>query len=95
MDRHRFDVGPDPGPTFYFDADPDPAPTLSYTHVGKSEFFLLFTRTAVPVYIVFFFLLSVIGVIIFSVLDRIFEFVGKKIVYLYIYLEKDADADPD
>jgi hypothetical protein len=57
VDRHRFDADPDP--TFHFDADadpdPDPDPTPSYTHVGKSEFFLLLF-TAMPVYIVLSFL---------------------------------------
>jgi hypothetical protein len=57
MDRHRFDVESDPDQTFYFDADLDPAPTLSLTH---QNFVLLFT--AMPVYIVPIFLITVIGV---------------------------------
>ncbi len=42
-----FDADPDPDPTFHFDADPDPdpnpdpSPTPSFTHVGKSEQYLL------------------------------------------------------
>ncbi len=64
MDRHRFDVDPDPDPNFHVNADPDPNPdpdwhqndeapyadpTPSFTHVGKSDFFLLLVPS-LPVY---------------------------------------------
>jgi hypothetical protein len=44
LNRHRFDVDPDPYQTFHFDADPDLDldPTPSFTHVEKSEFFFTF-----------------------------------------------------
>jgi hypothetical protein len=54
VDRHRFDADPDPN--FHVDADLDPDwhqnnadshPTPSFTHVGKSEIFLLLV-TALP-----------------------------------------------
>jgi hypothetical protein len=45
VDRHHIDADPDPEPNFYFVADPDPDadknPTSSFTHVGKTECFLL------------------------------------------------------
>jgi hypothetical protein len=50
VDRHRFDAGPDPDPTFYFDADTHPGPdaTPNLSDVGKSDYFNFF----VLVYIV-------------------------------------------
>ncbi len=40
MDRHRFDVDPDPNPIFHVVADPDTDPDLNPTpifiHVGRS-----------------------------------------------------------
>ncbi len=51
VDWQRFDADPDL--TLHFDADlvpdPDSDPTLSFTHVGKSYFFIF---TAIHVYIV-------------------------------------------
>ncbi len=64
VDPHHFDVDPDPDPTFNFDANPDLDPTPSFTHVGKSEFF--FSLEWLLTF--FFFLISVIGVILFSIL---------------------------
>ncbi len=60
MDRHRFDADLDPDPSFLIDVDPDPDwhqndadphadPTPSFTHVGKSEYFVYFLVTALPV----------------------------------------------
>jgi hypothetical protein len=57
VDRHRFDVDPDPtfyfeadpDPTFHFDADPDPD-----TESTPELFFLL---KSMPAYIVFYLLL--------------------------------------
>jgi hypothetical protein len=52
------------------------------------------------VYIVFIFLISVTGVTINSILDGIFQFYGKSIVYLYLWLKwiqiriRQNDADP-
>jgi hypothetical protein len=50
VDRHRFDADADPYSTSILMPNPDPGPVpfLSFTHVGKSGFFWLFT--AVPVY---------------------------------------------
>jgi hypothetical protein len=66
VDRHRFDADPDP--TFYFDVDPDPDPypTSSYKQVGKSKFFLTFIHSNASLHC-FIFLISVIGVVIFSI----------------------------
>ncbi len=59
VDRHRFDAGPDPDPTYHFDADPDsypdPDPTLSFTHVGKlGKIGLLFTAQCQLINVLFF-----------------------------------------
>jgi hypothetical protein len=46
----KYDPDPDPNPERrQNDADPHVDPTVSFTHVGKSEFFLL-TFTAVSVH---------------------------------------------
>jgi hypothetical protein len=61
VDQHRFDADPDPDPNFHVDAspgpDPDPDwhqcadPTPSFTHVGKSDFYFIFTVvTSLPLY---------------------------------------------
>ncbi len=78
MDRHRFDAGPDPDPTFYFDADTHPGPdaTPSFTFVAKSEF-LFFTHSSTSLHcfmmMTFIFLVIVIGVIIFNILDSVWK----------------------
>jgi hypothetical protein len=68
VNRHRF-----ADPTFHFDAhpDPDPDPTPNFTHVGKSDFFLLLFQ-AVLVYTLFYLSRQrhiLIGVIISSIFD--------------------------
>jgi hypothetical protein len=78
VNRHRFGADPDgdPDPTFHFDADPDPDtksnpdPTLIFTHVGKSENVF----TAISCLHCFIFLVSVIGVIMFNILDSKLKF---------------------
>jgi hypothetical protein len=59
VDRHY--INADPDPNFHVDADQDPDPgwhqnyvdpTLSFTHVGKSDFFFILVIDALPVYIV-------------------------------------------
>jgi hypothetical protein len=69
VDPHRFDADPFPDPTFYFDADPDPDPypdpTQSFSH--------MFTAASLHC---FDFLVSVIGVIVFNILDRILNSEG-------------------
>ncbi len=45
MDRHRFDVDPDP--TFHFDANADPDPTPSFRHVGKKYDFLDYSHISI------------------------------------------------
>jgi hypothetical protein len=59
--RHRFDAEPDPDPTFHVDADPNPHPdsTLFYTcwKIKCSNFFI--DCTAMQVFIVLSFSLSV------------------------------------
>ncbi len=47
MDRRCYVADPDPN--FYVDADPHADPIPNFTHVGKSELFLLLV-TAFPVY---------------------------------------------
>ncbi len=47
MDQLRYDADPDS--TFHFYANPYPDLTLSFTHVGKSNFLLLFTVAPVNV----------------------------------------------
>ncbi len=70
---HCFDADPDPDPTYHFNADPDPDqdpeqdPSLSFTHVGKSV--QTFIHSSASLYC-FIFLVSVIGVIIFNILDN-------------------------
>jgi hypothetical protein len=68
VDLHHVDVDPDPNPTFNFDANPDPDPTPSFTHVGKNK-----KLTEMAAFI-FCFLISVIGVIIFRILDSRCDF---------------------
>ncbi len=73
VDRHRFGADPDadPDPTFHFDAGPDPDPTtLSFTHVGKSKNSF---HSNASLYC-FIFLVSVIGVIMFNIMNNIFSF---------------------
>jgi hypothetical protein len=57
---------------FNFDADsdpnPDPAPTTSFTHDGKSEIFFSFIHSSASLHC-FIFLVSVIGVTIFNILE--------------------------
>jgi uncharacterized membrane protein len=83
VDRHRFDADPDP--TFHFAAYPDPDPTPSFTHVGISDFFdifysliflISFIYSTVSLHI-FIFLVSVLGALIFNILDSIIQFSGK------------------
>jgi hypothetical protein len=45
VNRHR--LASDPDTNFHFDGDTDPYPIASFTHVGKSEFFLLLLFTGV------------------------------------------------
>jgi hypothetical protein len=82
VDRHRFDADPDP--TFHFDADPhpdsEPDPTLGFTHVvmlGNQIFYSQHWQ-----FTCFTSLISVLGVIIFIMLDStgtcIVKFSGKK-----------------
>jgi hypothetical protein len=77
----------DPDPNFHVDADPDPNwhkndvashadPTPSFTHVGKSVFYT-FCHFIVSLQC-FVFLISVKCVIIFSILNTILKFSGKK-----------------
>jgi hypothetical protein len=49
--------------SFYFDVGPDPYPSSSYKQVGKSKFFYFYSQQCHC----FIFLISVIGVIIFSI----------------------------
>jgi hypothetical protein len=95
VDQHRCaadpdpDSDPDPDPAFHFEADqyrdPDPDPTSNYQKLENHKFLLLFTAT--PVYIVCIFLISVKGVIIFRIFDRILKFSGKSLVFLYTSLK--------
>ncbi len=86
MDRHRLNAGPDQDPTFQFDADtdpnPDPDPTPIFTNDEKYEFFKTFF-TSVPCSLhCFIFLISVMTVIIFNILDSTYiEIFRKKIIF--------------
>ncbi len=73
MDRHCLDADPDT--TFHFDAYPDPAP--NFTHHEKSELFLLLFKAARLH--CFIFLVSVIVIIIFNILDSILKLSEKMI----------------
>jgi hypothetical protein len=64
-----FHFDADPDPTFHFDADPDSDP------VADSKFFHFYLQQYVPVNI---FLASVLGVIIFNILDIVLNSFGKK-----------------
>ncbi len=115
VDRHRFETDPDPDPSFRVHAHPDPDPdqdwyqnnfdphsdlTPSFTHVGKSEFFLLLV-TALPLYNVSSFS-SVSNVsYVFSIFNSKFTFSGKIQRYqVSICLDllpiriRQKDADP-
>jgi hypothetical protein len=52
-----FDAHPDWDQTSHFDADPDTDPTLNYTHVGKSETFLILLTSSASLHC-FIFLVS-------------------------------------
>ncbi len=97
-------MDPDPGPTFYFDADLDTAPTINM--FGKSEFSSsVHSNASLHCFI---FLISFKGVIIFSVSDRIFEFlwdrmqmqiwirsrINKPWMLITIRFRLDPDPDP-
>ncbi len=63
-----------PDPAFYLDADPDPYPTPSFTHAGKAEILLWLFHSSSKLH----FLVSFIGLKIFSILDNVLNFSGKK-----------------
>jgi hypothetical protein len=90
------DANPDPYPTFHFDDDPNPDldPTPSFTDVRKYEKKYLTFIHAVPIYIIFIFVVCVKGVKIYNILDSVLKFSRKSIVYLYIKAEMYADMDP-
>jgi hypothetical protein len=44
VDRYRFDADPDQDKTFHFDAESDPDPFLNFTHVKKSDFFIIYSQ---------------------------------------------------
>jgi hypothetical protein len=62
------------------DADPHADRTPSFTHVGKSEKITFSHNIASLQW--FIFLISVKGVIIFSILDSILKFSGKKVYFI-------------
>jgi hypothetical protein len=78
VDWHLLDA--DSNQTFHFDAvsnpDSGPDPTSSYKQIETLYFFTFISSIAS--FNCFIFLISVIGDIIFSILDSIFEFLGKR-----------------
>jgi hypothetical protein len=82
-------------PVFNFDADsdPDPAPTPSFTHVGKSLFSFIHSSAGLRCFI---FLVSVIGVIIFSNLEIKFVIFCEKYCLIFDLVEvvMDRESDP-
>ncbi len=73
--NQQIDADPDSDSNFH-SVDPDQHPTSSFTPFENTIFFTF--NHAIPVYI----LSSVIGVIIFNILDSILKFSGKKLVCL-------------
>jgi hypothetical protein len=74
-----FDAYPDPEqtfPFFYADPDPDPDPAPSFTYFGKYE--LLKFIHSIANFRCFIFRISVIDFIIFSSLESLLSFSGKK-----------------
>ncbi len=86
--QHRLDADrhPDPDKTFHFDADLDPDIHMLDIRI----FLLLFTAELVCI-----FLVSIIGVIIFNILDNMGKFSLQK-VYPSLSLHLiEMDPDPD
>jgi hypothetical protein len=77
--QHRLDADrhPDPDQTFHFDVDPDPDIHLLEIRI----FLLLFTAE-----LVYIFFVSIIGVIIFNILDNMGKFSVKKKYSLSLHL---------
>ncbi len=76
-DLHRSHAGPDPDMTFhFFYADPDSDRTLRFTHVEKF-FFYIHSRACQHCII---FLVGVLGVIIFIILNSILKFSGQNYI---------------
>ncbi len=69
MERHRVDADPDQDPIFNFLCRSRSDPTPSFTRVGESEKDMTFIQSSVclPCFI---FLPCVLGVKIFSILDK-------------------------
>jgi hypothetical protein len=71
VDRHHVDadLDLDPDPTFHFVVDP------SFTHGGKNQIFFVLTFVHIcALLFCFIFVVNVIGVIIFNILERIWKF---------------------
>ncbi len=68
VNRLRLDADPDP--TFHFDADPDPDPNPRFTHVRTIFFTFIHSCASLHCFI---FLVSVIFVIIFNILNSFLE----------------------
>jgi hypothetical protein len=85
----------DPDLTFHCDAnpDPDPGPNPCFTHAEKSEKKFTLIHSCVSLYS-FIFLASVIGVIVFHILDSILKFSVKKYSLTLHLVEIDTDPDP-
>ncbi len=90
MDWHRFYADPDS--TFHFDPDPDPNQDPDSTpvlHVLENQNFLDFIHSSARLNC-FIFLVSVIGIISFNILDSILKFSVKSYslaVHLYIWVK--------
>ncbi len=92
LDRRRFEADPDPTFHFYDDKDLDPDPTPYFIYMLEN--LNLYQFTAVPVYVVLSFLVSVMGVIIFDILDSIAKSSGGKYSFS-VLMDQDPDSDPD
>jgi hypothetical protein len=83
---HRFDADPDPDQAFYFDGDPDPDPTSSYIQKLENHKKFASLRSIANLHC-FFFLISVIGVKIFSIFVSVSKFSVKKYSYPHIWFK--------
>ncbi len=70
-----FGADPDTDLPFYLDTDQHLDPTPGFTHVGKKAFLYFFSQQCHPT--LFIFPVSVVGVIIFTILNIILKFSGK------------------
>ncbi len=87
VDRHQNDADPDPDPTFHFDVQ-----ILILSYVGKLYICFTFIHSSLHCFIC---LVSIMGVIIFNILESILKFSDRKYSLALHLVEMDPDPNRD